>query len=100
VRVRPDLVAAELGWTSLLVDEAHSVSGHGLVDLAVVAGPAGRAGPAGADHVVASAISRHGSDGQREALAGLLSGRQTAARCWAAPGAGPRATEVAGGWEL
>ena len=45
----------DLGWTSLLVDEAHgggSISGHGLVDLTLVAYEFGRhaaPGPLGAE---------------------------------------------------
>src|SRR5580700_11895037 len=56
---------AELGWTSLLVDEAHgggSISGAGLVDLSLVAYEFGRRaapGPLVATNVVASTLSAH-----------------------------------------
>src|SRR5262249_51996315 len=58
--------AAELGWTSLLVDETHgggSISGEGLVDLTLVAHEIGRhaaAGPLVATNVVAAALSDGG----------------------------------------
>jgi alkylation response protein AidB-like acyl-CoA dehydrogenase len=86
---------AELGWTSLLVDEAHgggSISGAGLVDLSLVAyefGHHAAPGPLTATNVVASALSDRGSDGeQAEVLAGLLSGEAIAA--WCAPELGAR----------
>jgi alkylation response protein AidB-like acyl-CoA dehydrogenase len=86
---------AELGWTSLLVDEAHgggSISGAGLVDLSLVAyefGHHAAPGPLTATNVVASALSDRGSDGeQAEVLAGLLSGEVIAA--WCAPELGAR----------
>ena len=86
---------AELGWTSLLVDEAHgggSISGAGLVDLSLVAyefGHHAAPGPLTATNVVASALSDGGSDGeQAEVLAGLLSGEVIAA--WCAPELGAR----------
>jgi alkylation response protein AidB-like acyl-CoA dehydrogenase len=86
---------AELGWTSLLVDEAHgggSISGAGLVDLSLVAyefGHHAAPGPLTATNVVASALSDSGSDGeQAEVLAGLLSGEAIAT--WCAPELGAR----------
>jgi alkylation response protein AidB-like acyl-CoA dehydrogenase len=86
---------AELGWTSLLVDEAHgggSISGAGLVDLSLVAyefGHHAAPGPLTATNVVASALSDGGSDGeQAEVLAGLLSGEAIAT--WCAPELGAR----------
>jgi alkylation response protein AidB-like acyl-CoA dehydrogenase len=88
---------AELGWTSLLVDEAHgggSISGAGLVDLSLVAyefGHHAAPGPLTATNVVASALSDHGDgDGgeQAEVLAGLLSGETIAT--WCAPDLGAR----------
>ncbi|MCU1353555.1 MAG: acyl-CoA dehydrogenase domain protein, partial [Acidimicrobiales bacterium] len=54
---------ADLGWTSLLVDEDHgggSISGAGLVDLTVVAHEFGRhaaPGPLVTTNIVASALS-------------------------------------------
>jgi alkylation response protein AidB-like acyl-CoA dehydrogenase len=72
--------AAELGWTSLLVDEAHgggSISGDGLIDLTLVAYEVGRhagPGPLLVTNVVASALSAVGGDQHAEVLAGLLDG--------------------------
>jgi alkylation response protein AidB-like acyl-CoA dehydrogenase len=89
---------AELGWTSLLVDEAHgggSISGAGLVDLSLVAyefGHHAAPGPLTATNVVASALSDHGAGGeQAEVLAGLLSGAGIAT--WCAPELGARPGE-------
>ncbi|HEX4629133.1 MAG TPA: acyl-CoA dehydrogenase family protein [Gemmatimonadales bacterium] len=86
---------AELGWTSLLVDEAHgggTISGAGLVDLSLVAyefGHHAAPGPLSATNVVASALSDHGAAGpQAEVLAGLLSGEGIAT--WCAPELGAR----------
>ncbi|MHB1518768.1 MAG: acyl-CoA dehydrogenase family protein [Acidimicrobiales bacterium] len=87
--------AAELGWTSMLVTEddgGGSVSGHGLVDLALVAEERGRLvapGPFAPVNVVAEALSRRGTTGQRRRwLPGLLNGETVAAWCLAAPAAG------------
>lgn len=81
---------AELGWTSLLVPEAHgggSVSGDGVVDLSIVADAFGRQvapGPLVPCNVVAGTLAHAGSDTQRdEVLAGLLSGDTVAAWCGA-----------------
>lgn len=69
---------AELGWTSLLVDEEHgggSISGNGLVDLTLVAhefGAHAAPGPLLPVNVVAAALSRSGS--HEEVLAGILAG--------------------------
>lgn len=106
--------AADLGWTSLLVDErlgGGCVSEHGLADLAVLAGEAGRLvapGPLLPTNVVASALSEQlvgtvpGPEqaSMRRSLAALVSGEQTAAWCWAPHGSEVRATPVAGGWTL
>ena len=96
---------AELGWTSLLVDEAHgggSISGAGLVDLSLVAyefGHHAAPGPLTATNVVASALSNHGADGeQAEVLAGLLAGEAIAT--WCAPGLGARPGEWRTGVEI
>jgi alkylation response protein AidB-like acyl-CoA dehydrogenase len=57
---------ADLGWTSLLVSEAHgggSISSRGLVDLALVAYEFGRhaaPGPLGVVNVVAATLSESG----------------------------------------
>jgi alkylation response protein AidB-like acyl-CoA dehydrogenase len=84
---------AELGWTSLLVDERRgggSISGGGLRDLALVAEEMGAMvspGPLIATNVVAQALSRDASDElASHVLPGLLSGEQVAAWCVAEPG--------------
>ena len=70
---------AELGWTSLLVREAHgggSISGEGLVDLSLIAHEFGRhaaPGPLVSTNVVADALTRAG-DGHEAVLADLLAG--------------------------
>jgi len=80
---------AELGWTSLLVDEAHgggSISGTGLVDLTLVAHEFGRhaaPGPLAATNVVASALSD--ADAHGDVLASLLDGSTIASWCPAEP---------------
>ena len=82
---------AELGWTSLLVDEEHgggTISGSGLVDLSLVAyefGHHAAPGPLLGTNVVAWALGEHGpgSGNQAEVLSGLLSGDAVAA--WCAP---------------
>jgi alkylation response protein AidB-like acyl-CoA dehydrogenase len=86
---------AELGWTSLLVDEAHgggTISGAGLVDLSLVAyefGHHAAPGPLHATNVVAGALSEHGAPGpQADVLTDLVSGEAIAA--WCAPGFGAR----------
>jgi alkylation response protein AidB-like acyl-CoA dehydrogenase len=96
---------AELGWTSLLVDEAHgggSISGAGLIDLSLVAyefGHHAAPGPLTATNVVASALSDHGAPGaQAEVLAGLLSGATIAT--WCAPELGARPGEWRTGTEI
>ncbi len=82
---------AELGWTSLLVSEAHgggTISGAGLVDLSLVAYEFGRhaaPGPLLAVNVVAATLSAHGA--APDVLAGLLSGEGIAS--WCAPVVGP-----------
>ena len=86
---------AELGWTSLLVDEAHgggSISDHGLVDLTLVADAFGRRaapGPLIPTNVVAAALSAAGGE-RAEVLGELLSGAAVAA--WALAEPGTRAT--------
>jgi alkylation response protein AidB-like acyl-CoA dehydrogenase len=96
---------AELGWTSLLVDEAHgggSISGAGLVDLSLVAyefGHHAAPGPLTATNVVASALSDHGAPGgQAAVLGGLLSGEAIAT--WCAPELGARPGEWRSGVEI
>ncbi|HLN15560.1 MAG TPA: acyl-CoA dehydrogenase family protein [Acidimicrobiales bacterium] len=104
---------AELGWFSLLVDEAHgggSVSGDGVVDAALLAYECGRhvqPGPLLPMSVVAAALGRVGSDEQRATvLPALLAGGTVAA--WAPLDAhgrfdeevGLSATPTAGGYRL
>jgi alkylation response protein AidB-like acyl-CoA dehydrogenase len=84
---------AELGWTSLLVDERRgggSVSEAGLRDLALVAEEMGEMvspGPLLATNVVAQTLSREASEElASHILPGLLSGESVAAWCVAEPG--------------
>ena len=83
---------AELGWTSLLASEADgggSISDHELSDLGLLAFEFGRSaapGPLVENNVVASAVSRLGTDEQRaQVLEGLLSGEELASWCFAEP---------------
>jgi alkylation response protein AidB-like acyl-CoA dehydrogenase len=86
---------AELGWTSLLVPEDEgggSVSGHGLLDLVLVAEEMGRLvspGPLAPANVVAEALARSGTPAQRKRfLPGLMSGDSVGAWCLGAAAAG------------
>lgn len=79
---------AELGWTSMLVaedDGGGSVSGDGAVDLTLIADAFGTwvsPGPLLPANVVAAAVSRRGTDAQKQALLpGLLDGSLVAAWC-------------------
>jgi alkylation response protein AidB-like acyl-CoA dehydrogenase len=80
---------AELGWTSLLVGEAHgggSIGDHGLVDLALVAYQFGRhaaPGPLAVTNVVAATLSETGHGA--EVIDGLLSGASVATWCYGEP---------------
>jgi alkylation response protein AidB-like acyl-CoA dehydrogenase len=80
---------AELGWTSLLVDEAHgggSISGAGLVDLTLVAhelGAHAAPGPLVATNVVAHALGVH--DVHQPVIDELVSGAAVAAWCYGEP---------------
>jgi alkylation response protein AidB-like acyl-CoA dehydrogenase len=79
---------AELGWTSLLVGEAHgggSISGQGLVDLTLVAYEFGRhaaPGPLVATNVVAGALSAAADDAHADLIAALLAGTSIATWCY------------------
>ncbi len=83
---------AELGWTSLLVPEeagGASVSGNGVVDLALVAYQFGRhaaPGPLLATNLVAAALGRFGTpDQQAGPLAQLMAGEAIATWAFAEP---------------
>jgi alkylation response protein AidB-like acyl-CoA dehydrogenase len=82
---------AELGWTSLLVGEQHgggSISGHGLVDLTLIAYEFGRRaapGPLIDASIVASALSDSGDAAHAPVLASLLSGEAIATCCLGEP---------------
>ena len=85
---------AGLGWTSLLVSEddgGGSVSGHGLLDLVIVAEEMGRGvapGPLLPVNVVAAALSEYGTQDQRDRyLPDLLSGEAIASWCLTEKGA-------------
>jgi alkylation response protein AidB-like acyl-CoA dehydrogenase len=75
---------AELGWTSLLVDEEHgggTLGDHGLVDLALVAYEFGRhasPGPLAVTNVVAATLSEVGTADHRSVIAELVSGASVA----------------------
>jgi alkylation response protein AidB-like acyl-CoA dehydrogenase len=84
---------AALGWTSLLVSEADgggSVSGHGLLDLTLVAEEMGRRvapGPLLPTNVVAAALSDYGTAAQRgRHLPKILTGEAIATWCLAEVG--------------
>jgi alkylation response protein AidB-like acyl-CoA dehydrogenase len=92
---------AELGWTSMLVSEADgggTVSGRAVPDLALVAYEIGRhaaPGPLVPTNVAAAALSRWGTDEQKQTvLAGLLTGEVVAAWCHDEPGRPHRLGEV------
>ncbi len=84
---------AELGWTSLLVAESHgggSISGHGAVDLTLVAHEFGRhaaPGPLSATNVVAGALSDAGGH-HADVIAGLVAGDLVATWCHGEPAPG------------
>jgi alkylation response protein AidB-like acyl-CoA dehydrogenase len=78
---------AQMGWTSLLVDEESgggSLSGRGAVDLALIAYEFGRhaaPGPLLDCNVVAAALSGQAGDLQRSVLADLIGGTTISACC-------------------
>ena len=80
---------AELGWTSLLVAEAHgggSISGEGVVDLTLIAHELGHAaapGPFVGTNVVAAALSANFT--HLDVLADLLAGTSIASWCLSEP---------------
>ena len=84
--------AAELGWTAMLIPEelgGGTVSGNGLLDLAIIAEEAGRMvapGPLQAVNSVAAAVASRGTpDQQRALLPGLASGEQVACPAFRPP---------------
>jgi alkylation response protein AidB-like acyl-CoA dehydrogenase len=78
---------ANLGWTSLLVPEAHgggTISDRGLVDLTLVAhefGTHAAPGPLASVNVVAATLSEVGRGAQLDLVADLLSGDALATWC-------------------
>ena len=82
---------ADLGWTSLLVDEAHgggSISDAGLVDLTLVADAFGRRaapGPLIPTNVVAATLSDADGTAWSGVLDALLAGTSVATWCFAEP---------------
>jgi alkylation response protein AidB-like acyl-CoA dehydrogenase len=78
---------ADLGWTSLLVGEAHgggAIGHHGLVDLAIVAYEFGRhaaPGPLAVVNVVAATLSEAGGTEHEAVIDALLSGTSIATWC-------------------
>lgn len=85
--------AAELGWTSMFVPEAHgggSISGSPTVDAVIVAEEMGRLvspGPFLPVNVVAAALAAEGTESQQaEVLPGLLAGESIATWAFAEPG--------------
>ena len=82
---------ADLGWTSLLVSDAHgggSISGQGLVDLSLVAYEFGRhaaPGPLAVSNVVAATLSDHGDPKYEPVLHQLMSGESIATWCFGEP---------------
>jgi alkylation response protein AidB-like acyl-CoA dehydrogenase len=84
---------AELGWTSFLVPEADgggTLSGQGVIDLAIVAEEMGRLvspGPLVPTNVVADAVARAGrAELKAEVLARIVAGEVVGAWCIAGPG--------------
>jgi alkylation response protein AidB-like acyl-CoA dehydrogenase len=84
-------LGADLGWTSLLVDEGHgggSISGDGVMDLTLVAHEFGRhaaPGPLVPTNLVARAVSDLAADRHADLLSGLLDGTSIASWCHLEP---------------
>jgi alkylation response protein AidB-like acyl-CoA dehydrogenase len=105
---------ADLGWTSMLVPEEYgggTISGEGVVDLAIVAEELGRAlfvGPVIPSNLVAYALARWGTEQQsKEHLPSLAAGSQIAAWAipeqndhWGADAVGVAATPIDDGFRL
>ena len=84
--------ATDLGWTAMLIPEEFgggTVSGHGVLDLAIIAEEAGRLvapGPLQPVNVVAAAVADRGRrEQQRQLLPALASGEQIAAAAFRPP---------------
>jgi alkylation response protein AidB-like acyl-CoA dehydrogenase len=83
--------ACELGWTAMLVSEAHgggTVSGNPLTDLSLIAyeiGVRAAPGPFVPVNVVAETLSTVGSTPQLEVLEALMAGTATAAWAYSEP---------------
>jgi alkylation response protein AidB-like acyl-CoA dehydrogenase len=92
---------ANLGWSSLLVPEAHgggTISDRGLVDLTLVAhefGTHAAPGPLASVNVVAAALSEVGRGAQLDLVADLLSGDALATWCLGEPHPDDRLGRVA-----
>jgi alkylation response protein AidB-like acyl-CoA dehydrogenase len=82
---------AELGWSSLLVSEAHgggSIGGQGLVDLSLVAHEFGRhaaPGPLAVTNVLAATLSAVGGEDLEPVIKELLSGESIGSWCLSEP---------------
>lgn len=91
---------AQLGWTSLLVDEdlgGGSVSGHGLVDLTLVAfefGARAAPGPLLGTNLVAAALAAARS--HTDVLSALMSGEVIASWCSASSEKGNLSMDISG----
>ena len=89
---------AELGWTSLLVDESHgggTISGEGIIDLTVIAyefGSHAAPGPLATTNIVAGALSTAGSC--TDALDSIAAGTELASWCLEEPGTRASLTDV------
>ncbi len=92
---------AELGWVSLLVPEEHgggSISGHGVIDLTVVADAFGRQvapGPLVPTNVVAAALAASADASHADLLGRIISGDAVAAWCGSEHALGAGTTAVA-----
>jgi alkylation response protein AidB-like acyl-CoA dehydrogenase len=92
---------AELGWTSLLVSEADgggSISGSGVMDLALVAhefGGHAAPGPLLPTNIVAAALSDSERGAHAELLAGLVAGTSIASWCYSEPRPNDRLGDIA-----
>jgi alkylation response protein AidB-like acyl-CoA dehydrogenase len=92
---------ADLGWTSLLVSEAHgggSIGGDGLTDLAIVAYEFGRhaaPGPLAVVNVVAGTLSEIGGPQHEGVIDAIVSGTSIATWCLNEPRPNERIDQLA-----